>query len=476
MKGFIFDKEQILFHPDILNEIHVGILICDRNGKLLFINRFAANIFDTAPNDWIGHHMTSIIPDSVIYKALTTKTPQIGKHSKWKKKNFIVDASPIIVKNTVIGAISTLKDDQELQRLTDAYEDLKRYVNMLEIKLEYSTQLPYTFSDFIVAPDSPMCKIIFKILKAASTDIPILIRGESGVGKELIAIAIHESSLKAEGPFITVNCAAIPESLMESELFGYEEGAFTGAKKNGKKGKFELAKGGSIFLDEIGDMNYNLQAKLLRVLQQKEMVRVGGNDAIPLDVRIITATHQNLELMIKEGKFREDLYYRINGTSFEIPPLRARKMDIKAIVQQTLVELNNHYGKRLTLSDEAETLLINHPLQGNVRELKHALEHAVIMCEYEEIKTSDLPITFIDKVNDFGKQLSTVPIKYRVDPSDHHEESNTLNLNYHVGKIEKKLIIEALERSGYNRSKAIKILGISRQTFYDRLKQYEINL
>lgn len=471
------NNETILKQTDILNEIYVGIFICNSSGILLFINSYATKIFGIKAEDWIGRHMAELIPNSVIYRALSTETAQIGKHSKWKSKNFIVDALPIFVNNSLMGAISTVRDDNELQRLAQAYENLKSYVTMLETKLEYSSTLPESFSNLIVAPDSPMNKIIYKIQKAASTDIPILIRGESGVGKELIAKAIHDSSPKSKGPFITVNCAAIPEALLESELFGYEEGAFTGAKKNGKKGKFEIAEGGSIFLDEIGDMAYILQAKLLRVLQQKEIVKVGGNNPIPIDVRIITATHQNLESMIEEGKFREDLYYRINGTSFEIPPLRERKMDVKILFMHFLKNLSKKYNRKLSLDEVAASYLLSHPLPGNVRELDHALEHAVVMSDSDIISKDDFPKAFLEKT--FPNKAFALVQQNKLNDNrlrTEEYETDTLNLNYHIQMIEKNLILKALKQTRYNRSEAIKLLGISRQTFYDRISKYKIEL
>lgn len=476
MLNKLSEHEHILFHRDILHEIHDGVMICNHEGRLFFMNRSAEAIFQIISSEWIGRHVAELIPNSVIYRALTTQTPQIRTLSKLKDKNFIVHASPIIADGSVIGAISTFKDDFEIQQLTKKYESLKKYVNYLQIKLEHSTEPPFPFINFITAKHSPMVEIIMQITKASATDLPILLRGESGVGKEIIAKAIHDSSGTA-GPFVTVNCAAIPDALLESELFGYEEGAFTGAKKNGKKGKFELANGGSIFLDEIGDMNYNIQAKLLRVLQQKELVKVGGNHPLPLNVRVISATHQNLESMIQEGTFREDLYYRINGISFEIPPLRERKMDIEALIQHFTEELSNKYGRKFIISDEAKRFMINHPLRGNVRELKQAIEYAVIMCEDEEIQTLHFPKSFVNQNKKFTYPVQPpLPTVSNANTTEPTEEFSTLNLSHHLMQLEKKLIKEALKRTGSNHTKSIQMLGISRQTYYDRLKMYKDEL
>ncbi len=282
-----------------------------------------------------------------------------------------------------------------------------------------------------------------------------MLRGETGSGKELIAKAIHESSSRSEFPFVIVNCSTIPENLLESELFGYEPGAFTGALSHGKVGKLEKAHNGTLFLDEIGDISLSTQVKLLRFTQERYIEKLGGNKKIPINVRIITATNRNLELMVQQGEFREDLYYRLNVVPIFIPPLRERYADIPVLASYFLNYYSRKYKKNLLFSPVTMEYLQEHHWPGNVRELINVIEHAVIMCQEDIITPNHLQI-------DINKELKK-------------PASDNLCLNSAVNELEKTFIKKALVKAQNNKSKAIEMLGISRSAFYAKLKKYNLN-
>ncbi|WP_455663117.1 sigma-54 interaction domain-containing protein [Pradoshia sp.] len=316
----------------------------------------------------------------------------------------------------------------------------------------------FTFNE-ILSNDKQMEKLIRSGIKAAKSKTTILVYGESGTGKELFAHALHSSSTTSNGPFITVNCAAIPEHLLESEFFGYEDGAFTGAKVKGKIGKFDMAHGGTLFLDEIGDMSLPIQAKLLRVLQEREFYRVGGTERIKVDVRIITATNRPLEKMVAEGTFREDLFYRLNVISFEIPPLRKRKKDILLLSESFIQEFNRQNGTSITGWEPLfEQAIMDYDWPGNIRELRNVWERAMIFAEDGKVSLEDLPDYVLKKAG------------YDVFLQEEEEVTQQPLLE----KAEQFAIQKALEMSGGNKSKACILLGISRSVLYDKLKKYDI--
>ncbi len=282
--------------------------------------------------------------------------------------------------------------------------------------------------------------------------------GESGVGKEVVAEALHYSSRRAGGPLIKINCAAIPENLMESELFGYEAGAFTGARAGGKPGKFELAQHGTIFLDEIGEMPLTMQVKLLRALQEHAITRVGGSRPIQLDFRLITATNRDLAAMMSEGSFREDLYYRINVIALTIPPLRERREDINVYASLFLEELGRQYGRTYRLSAEALDLLNRYYWPGNVRELKNCMERAAVLTPGDLVDVDQLPA----KMKSGGSGAAAPP-------------PGRYKLRELLERTEQEAIESALRSCGNNRSKAMDLLGISRRNFYQKLEKYHLN-
>jgi Nif-specific regulatory protein len=300
-----------------------------------------------------------------------------------------------------------------------------------------------------------MHEVIKTVLKVSKSKATVLLRGESGTGKELIAKAIHYESPRAKGPFIAVNCAAIPENLLEAELFGYERGAFTGAV-TAKPGKFELANGGTLFLDEIGEMSPALQAKLLRVIQEHTFERLGGTKSINVDVRIIAATNKNLEDMVKKGLFREDLYWRLNVVSIFLPPLRERKEDIPILIEHFLKRFNKEYGRRISISSQAMEKLIRYSWPGNVRELENTIERLVILAEKEEITVEDLPIHIRSEM------LKTFNL------------NNTYSLKKEIEELEKRRIEEALKKCDNNQARAARLLGITQRQIGYKIKKYKI--
>ena len=294
--------------------------------------------------------------------------------------------------------------------------------------------------------------------QVAKTNSSIMINGESGTGKEVFARAIHKYS-EREGTFIPVNCSAIPQELFESEFFGYEPGAFTGATKNGKPGIFELANKGTLFLDEIGDMPYNMQAKLLRVLQEREIMRVGGNEIIKIDVRVISASNKDLAAMVKEETFREDLYYRLNVVEINLPSLRERGGDVAILIYEFLEEQCKINNKPfLKISKEALDMLQRYEWKGNIRELKNTMENMVVLSNRDTLEVEDIPVY----------------IRNKVESKEDKETMYPMDLNMAVQILEKNKIQEALEKTSGNRSKAAKILNIPRTTLYYKMDQYEI--
>jgi len=295
------------------------------------------------------------------------------------------------------------------------------------------------------------------IKKVAPTDSTVLIMGESGTGKELIATSIYENSDRKNKPFIKLNCAAIPEELLESELFGHEKGAFTGATKF-KPGKFDMAHGGTIFLDEIGDMPLNLQSKILRVIQEKEFYRVGGSRTIRVDVRFIASTNQNLEKMVQEGRFREDLYYRLNVFTLHMPPLRERKEDIPLLVDYFLQNL----PKKVEISSVALQMLMAFPWPGNIRELKNVVESAAVIAENGFIEPAQLPAKITGLFSNGESNKISLPVN--------------LPLDERLNEIEKSMIIEALRKTGGIQVRATELLGINQRSLWHRIKKHGIDV
>lgn len=362
------------------------------------------------------------------------------------------------VKAMRLGAYDYISKPVDLDELDLLIERIIETKNLKsEIKLLRS-QLQDKFKiDSIISNSPKMNEVLSIASRAAESKATILITGESGTGKEVLAKAIHFASTRKDKPFIAVNIPALPETLLESELFGHEKGAFTGAEKL-KKGRFELADKGTIFLDEIGDVPLNLQVKLLRVLQEQKIERLGSTESIDIDVRIITATHQNLESKVKDGSFREDLFYRLNIVSISIPALRERREDILPMIEHFIIYFANENGKdKIEISKEAVDLLMKYNYPGNVRELENIIERAVVLCRDNIITVNDIS----DTVKGFKKESS-------------FKDSFTGTLNEQVEALEKKLIYDALTQAGGNQTLAAKFLGLTERNIRYKIQKYGI--
>lgn len=358
------------------------------------------------------------------------------------------------------GAYDYIQKPIDLVKLTKIIENIEVKNYLLEENTKLRSKLSDKFSfENIITQNDQMRKVMSTSARVANTNVPILILGESGTGKELIARAIHYSSQRADKPFVVVNCAALPESLFESEFFGFEKGAFTGAEKQ-RIGRFEEANHGTLFIDEIGDIPLSIQVKLLRVIQFGEIQRIGSNKTIKADVRIICATNKNLHQMIKEGKFREDLYYRLNVVTLNLPPLRQRKEDIGPLVTYFLEKYTKNYNLPLKrISREAMQKLIYYDYPGNIRELENIIQRAIILSRKEIITENDIQI---DSGSDY--------------PTFHFNDSNVpvTDLYRYIENIERQMIEKALRACGGNQSKAAELLNISERTLRYKMRKYSI--
>ncbi|HDR7513713.1 sigma-54-dependent Fis family transcriptional regulator [Bacillus mobilis] len=442
----------------IINSSEEAISVVDEKGRGLVINPAYTKLTGLTEEDIIGKPATTDIVEgeSMHMKVLRTRRAVRGIHMKigQKKRDVIVNVAPVIVDGILKGSVGVIRDVSEIQKLTNELNRARQIIRTLEAK--------YSFDDIVGNSDETTAAIEQAKL-GANTPATVLLRGESGTGKELFAHAIHNGSNRKYNKFVRVNCAAISETLLESELFGYEEGAFSGAKRGGKRGFFEEANNGSIFLDEIGELSANTQAKLLRVLQEKEIVKVGGTKAIPINVRVIAATHVNLEKGILEGEFREDLYYRLNKIPIHIPSLRQRKGDIPAIAERLIQKINQDYGRNIEgLTDPAILYLQSYEWPGNVRELENILGRAIIFMNYNE--------TYIDV-----HHLPPLHNEEQVESKQTHllPELEEKPLEHLVTEFEGNIIHEYLEKFGGNKTQTARALGISVRNLYYKLEKYE---
>lgn len=460
-KAFIKDLPLIL---NMLDDIEVAIVAVNRDGVIFYANEKYGKHIGQPIHNIISKRLPDVYEGSTTMTALKTK------------KRIIVERKVCPVDDTkyVTGVASPFFDGDELLGAYAFYMDIPSINVGLETETEklFTTYVKQKLFDSvnelggydIIGQSAAFLNIIERASVIAETDVPVMIRGESGVGKEVIAQYIHRKSHRQDKPFIVINCAAIPDTLVESELFGYEGGSFTGAKAKGKPGKFELANGGTLFLDEIGDMPLSMQPKLLRAIQEKEIERIGGTEPIPVDLRIISATNQPLEKMILAKKFREDLYYRINSFALQISPLRERREDVSLFVDYYLNQFNKKYKKNLKLSAEALSLLYHYSWPGNVREIRNCMENVVIMCENDECSTSAV----INYLNDTYENLH----EERIVIAD--DDTETKTLRQIIADVEKCAIAEVLEKCNNNKTEAMRLLGLSRKTFYRKMNDYKL--
>ncbi|WP_414698465.1 sigma-54 dependent transcriptional regulator PrdR [Peptacetobacter sp. AB845] len=441
----------------IIGQIKEGICAVNDEGIVILWNNFMEQRYDIKSEDIVGKHISNFLEDTVCEMVLRRRIGISDVYSTHKKQDMygLVHANPIFFGGEFVGVVCTELDITEARNLSFELEKTNEKLKYFQDEVK---NLSSGIFEKILGKSDKIEKAKAIAKQVAKTSSSIFIWGESGTGKEVFSRAIHEQSGR-KGAFVPVNCSAIPAELFESEFFGYESGAFTGANKKGKSGIFELAKDGTVFLDEIADLPLNMQAKLLRVLQEKEVRRVGGEKTIKINPRIISATNKDLEKMVKEEKFREDLYYRLNVVEIQIPPLRERKEDIGILLHYFLDEMCRENGRPpLTLSKEAYKILENYRWKGNIRELKNTVENMVVLSDSSIIEKDAIPNYIVESSK-----------------SDIEEEEYPLDLTAATEKLEIKNIKKALEMSNGNKAKAAKILNIPRTTLYYKLDLYGIN-
>ncbi|XJZ27611.1 sigma 54-interacting transcriptional regulator [Bacillota bacterium Lsc_1132] len=466
LKFFQFQLAQMketLHSAEILNTIlelaYEGIVVTNESGIIIEINDAYCRIVGKRREEVIGTSVTEIIENTRLHIVLKSGVAEKGYIQRIHGQDMVVHRIPIWKDGKVIGAIGMLifEGVKDLYSILERTQVLSRQLTECRTAAVQKNQRT-TSMDQILGQSEEIEEVKRIARKAARTPSTVLITGESGTGKEMFARAIHDLSSYSKGEFISVNCAAIPEHLLEAELFGYEDGAFTGAKKGGKPGKFELAHKGTIFLDEIGDMPPLMQSKILRVLQEKEVERVGGVVKHFVDVRIIAATNRSLESMVQERTFREDLYYRLNIIRLQIPPLRERRKDIPMLLKHHLFQICKQFIiEQKTLSDKALSVLMNYSWPGNVRELQNTVEMLVSLAESNVIHPDELPEKFTKNFYESDSQ----PVK-------------KARIKEAVFEKEKELIIKTLLETNGNKSAAARKLGIRRSTLYEKLKKYEL--
>ncbi|WP_226670226.1 sigma-54 interaction domain-containing protein [Metabacillus litoralis] len=438
----------------VIENAYVWIVIVDAEGKVIYMNENYCRFCEVNKDEVIGQHVTNVIENTRMHIVVETGEEEIADLQYIRGNYMIANRIPIFAENKVVGAFGTVmfRDTKEWHEMNS---HVRHHLSSIQsfIDQQESTGAKYTLND-IHSNSAIMKELKERVKSIAATDSSVLIRGESGTGKELFAHSIHLLSHRSDKPFIKVNCGAIPEQLLESELFGYEDGAFTGAKKGGKKGKFQLANGGTIFLDEIGDMSAHMQVKLLRVLQEKEVEPVGSSKTIPLDVRVITATNRPLEVLMESNSFRSDLYYRISVIPLFIPPLRERLEDLETLVRHFIKKVSLRTGKRISLiHEDVMNTFLHYHWQGNIRELENIIEAAIHLAKSDVITLEAIP--------DYIKEKTIY-------------HSRATSLKEMLIEEEKNILLSTLKKFEGDKRKAAKALGISKSSIYDKIQKHHI--
>ncbi|SDH73539.1 transcriptional regulator [Alteribacillus persepolensis] len=460
--------------PEIINIIlesaYEGVAVVDEQARVVAVNDAYTRFIGIDKSDAMGKHVTDVIENTNLHNTVQTGLPERGAIQYIQGQPMVVHRIPIWKNDRVAGAIGMLI----FEGLTELYEIYERMQkNSERTPAPKRSVFPNTLEgrrittlEQIIGDSKSTAESKSIARKVAKKNVTTLITGESGTGKEMYAQGIHHLSPFTNGRFVSVNCGAIPASLVEAELFGYEEGAFTDAKKGGKPGKCELAQNGTLFLDEIGEMPVDMQTKLLRVLQEKEFERVGGTKRYPLHTRIIAATNKNLSRLVKEGTFREDLYYRLHVIEIPIAPLRERKEDIPPLVSHYLTVLSKKHETAVkTLTPEAMNMFVQYPWPGNIRELTNVIERLVVLIENQTIDRKHLPDFLSNETSAFRDNAPSVqPLPSSVRDVKQEEE-----------RREKEMIAAALKQNNGNKSKTAKTLGIHRTTLYQKLRKYQID-
>jgi len=452
-------REQLNMYKMIFDSIYYGSMVTDPNGIITHFNKPYGRFLGLDPEKQIGRHCTEVVENSRMHIVAKTGKPEFTCSHRIKGQNMVVHRVPIMENDQVraVFGLVMFKDVRDVGSLAKKLSLLESKVKLYEEELLNLRSTRYTLDNF-VGISRVVTDLKKEAMKAATTRSPVLIVGESGTGKEILAQAIHHASSRKLYPLVRINCASIPKDLLESELFGYEKGAFTGARSEGKPGKFELAHRGTMFLDEISDMPIAMQPKLLRILEEKEFERVGGNTMIRSDFRLIAATNQNLEKKIESGEFRKDLFYRLNVIALTIPPLRERREDIMPVAQYLLKKMSDEMDLTgIDFDPEAEKSLQDYDWPGNVRELSNVLERTLSRIESKTVLLKDLPFFVSGKPHSKAFGVRTTIKKLQE-------------------KAEKDTIMNCLKECGYNKAQAAKMLGIHRTLLYRKIKKHSILL
>jgi PAS domain S-box-containing protein len=460
--GKILNNSLQISFEQILENINEAICVVDQKGIVTYFNRGSEKTYGIARDEIVGKPVQNFFLNALCLQVLQTgKAVEYVEHRPREGNVVLISSIPIREGDCLLGAVSIDQDITEIRRMSSELKAAKSRIKYLEYADEIIRKVHGgTGFTRVLFKSKEMYDLIMLAQRVAESDATVTIVGESGTGKDLFAQAIHSTGARKDRPFVVVDCSAIPASLIESELFGYEAGAFTGANKGGKAGKFEIANGGTIFLDEIGELPLEMQAKLLRVLENREFYRVGGLKPVRVDVRVIAATNRDFLTMLSQGKFRQDLYYRLNVLTLRIPPLRERVDDIPVLIDYYLKRyslVNNRIIDRI--EPEVMTILRRYHWPGNVRELKNVMERLVILADGNVITAKHLPVVLENKGTDT--------------PSA-DEFKTLLKLEETVLEVERQTIIAALEATGNNKAKTAKILDIPRSTLYYKMQKLAI--
>lgn len=448
-----------IFFKSILDHMQVGVIVSDVTGHIIYCNETYAQFLNTSLDTIIGKHATDVVANSRLHIVAKTGQAEINYPHKHKDIVYIVQRIPIKKEGKVIAVLALVLFDNAAtaSKLAEKCSLLESKLKNFQKELGQIHRTKYDF-DSIIGKSPIMLNAKHEAVQAATNDLPVLLTGESGTGKELFAQSIHSASSRKAFPFVQVNCAAIPRDLLESELFGYAKGSFTGASKKGKPGKFELAHMGTIFLDEIGDMPLEMQPKILRVLEMKEVERIGSHKVVPSDFRVIATTNQNMEILMKSGLFRRDLFYRLNVVPIKIRPLRERVEDILPMAYHFIQKtIKGPAGKAIRILSNAEKALLNYNWPGNGRELLHTMERILVTTKTNPIDLPDLP--------EYFHYSETIP-----------KQNKGVRLHAYLKKAERLAIKQALIKARNNKTKAADILGIHRTILYRKMKKLNISL
>ncbi len=436
----------------LLDSMYDAVLIVDQNERVIYVNDSFTRVTGAEKSSLLGKILHKVRPGARMPTVLKTGTAELGIHRVVGNREHVANVVPIFRDGKQIGGASISNNTSDIMRISNELEKYRASLKKMEAMMKKVRVTRYCFDD-IIAESTSSIEAKRTAMRLAQKDISVLLLGESGTGKEIYAQSIHDASTRRNSPFIAINCSALSPDLLESELFGYEDGTFTGARKGGKPGVFEAANHGTVFLDEIAEMDVAFQAKLLRTLQEGVVRRVGGDKEIRVDVRVLSATNRDLKQSVEKGRFRLDLYYRIAHISLSLEPLRNRPEDLRVMIDHFLTREGERNGKNLSLTPNARELLLNYHWPGNIRELSNALRAAAILVDKDTIDVDD----FSQTIRDYGIAADYVPIT---------------SLKEAVHKAEREIIQKALLKYGNTtegKRRAAKALNISVATLYNKL-------